>query len=243
MVVTGKRRCRCCAFSYSVFLLDLLGVRLAMEKKCTKCGEVKSVSGFDRNKNTKDGFAFQCKNCMQLGARQYRADNREKLLLRTAHYRTKHREAIRQRQRQYRADNRDELNLRQRQLYSENPEKFRLSSAANHAKHKEKRHLSAAKYRANNRETIRAKKAIYQEENREKINLYRRQHRALNKESYRTKEAYRSLTLSDSYIKRRLTQYSILTAKEIPYELVELKRLHLIAIRLLKEVHHEHRIA
>lgn len=35
-----------------------------MEKKCTKCGEIKDVSEFHRNKNTKDGYVFYCKTCM-----------------------------------------------------------------------------------------------------------------------------------------------------------------------------------
>ena len=34
-----------------------------MEKKCTKCGEVKSLDEFNNRKDSKDGKQFRCKIC------------------------------------------------------------------------------------------------------------------------------------------------------------------------------------
>ena len=33
------------------------------EKKCSRCGEVKSISEFHKNASRKDGFAMYCKSC------------------------------------------------------------------------------------------------------------------------------------------------------------------------------------
>lgn len=33
-------------------------------KKCNKCGEVKPVSDFYKNKRTKDGLSYACRDCM-----------------------------------------------------------------------------------------------------------------------------------------------------------------------------------
>ena len=32
-------------------------------KKCTKCGEIKAVDRFSKNKTTSTGYASQCKDC------------------------------------------------------------------------------------------------------------------------------------------------------------------------------------
>ena len=49
------------------------GVEL-VEKRCTKCGEVKPLSGFHRNKSSKDGRHAYCKPCTRAAelARQAR---------------------------------------------------------------------------------------------------------------------------------------------------------------------------
>jgi hypothetical protein len=44
-------------------------------KKCSKCSKIKEVNLFFKNKNTKDGFASQCKKCMK----KYREKNKEKI--------------------------------------------------------------------------------------------------------------------------------------------------------------------
>ena len=45
-------------------------------KKCSKCGEVKAVSEFTRDKTKKDGLYSSCKRC----TKEYYLNNREKLL-------------------------------------------------------------------------------------------------------------------------------------------------------------------
>lgn len=42
-------------------------------KTCTKCGKLKSISGFSKHRLTKDGYAYQCKECNAKRAKAWRA--------------------------------------------------------------------------------------------------------------------------------------------------------------------------
>ena len=42
------------------------------KKKCPKCGEVKSLTIFSKDKYTKSGYHAHCKNCVNEGITQYR---------------------------------------------------------------------------------------------------------------------------------------------------------------------------
>lgn len=46
-------------------------------KECTKCGEVKSLDEFYKQKKQKDGLTHQCKSCSKAYAAKYRKDNIE----------------------------------------------------------------------------------------------------------------------------------------------------------------------
>jgi predicted GIY-YIG superfamily endonuclease len=47
-------------------------------KKCTKCGEIKPVSEFTKNKNTKDGLHCWCKACKNAAHGKYRKTKKYK---------------------------------------------------------------------------------------------------------------------------------------------------------------------
>lgn len=48
-------------------------------KVCSKCGQRKELIEFYRNKKSKDGFAYQCKQCADAYSISYRDENKEKL--------------------------------------------------------------------------------------------------------------------------------------------------------------------
>lgn len=65
-----------------------------MEKKtCTKCGEEKLLSGFHKNRRTKDKHASQCKPCMLA----YKIENKGKILKRIRMWQKNHPERERKR--------------------------------------------------------------------------------------------------------------------------------------------------
>lgn len=44
-------------------------------KKCNKCKEIKPLSNFSKNKNNKDGLAYQCRVCQNRNSKLYRNNN------------------------------------------------------------------------------------------------------------------------------------------------------------------------
>ena len=80
-------------------------------KTCTKCGELKRLEEFSRDRSTKDGRCSWCKDCERASGRAYRAQNRERI---RAEYRERHanlseeeREVERARGREYYAKHRE----------------------------------------------------------------------------------------------------------------------------------------
>jgi 5-methylcytosine-specific restriction endonuclease McrA len=54
-------------------MLDMLS-----HKRCSKCGELKSVTGFSKNKRYSDGYQSYCKDCMSLYSKKWDENNSEK---------------------------------------------------------------------------------------------------------------------------------------------------------------------
>ena len=76
-----------------------------MEKKCTKCGEVKSLDEFSNAKHGKNGKASRCKDC----DKEYYKNNREKLIKNAKAYSFKNKEKIVKYKKDYFQKNKDEL--------------------------------------------------------------------------------------------------------------------------------------
>ena len=106
-----------------------------MSKMCTKCGVVKPLDGFHRNKGGVDGRRSHCKECVREYKRRYHEENRDKRLeyARRYHegnrdkrreYRRRHYEENRDKeleyQLRYREENRDKMLDYKRRYYEEN---------------------------------------------------------------------------------------------------------------------------
>ena len=119
-----------------------------MEKKCTKCKEVKPLDGFNKHKKQKDGISLICKDCH----RQYYYANKKAYLERCKQYYKDNKDAILARNKKYREANRDAI-LAQQKKYRESNKEY-ISEAKKkcyHAK-KDKYLQMCSHYRKNNRE-------------------------------------------------------------------------------------------
>lgn len=115
------------------------------KKCCHKCGEIKHISNFGKNKNTYDGLQAYCKQCrkqhykknkdeilkirkeyrnkpeikkrMKKYLKKYVSENRESLQKVWKKYREENRESIKIVQTKYREDNREELRFKQKEIY------------------------------------------------------------------------------------------------------------------------------
>jgi len=63
-----------------------------MKKICCRCKKEKDLKDFNKQKRTKDGYRYYCKECERVYLRVYRLNNREKILKNAAKYHLNNRE-------------------------------------------------------------------------------------------------------------------------------------------------------
>jgi len=98
--------------------------------------------------------------------RQYRKDNREKVMARMKAYREK---------------NRDRINAKRRELYNKNKDMILAKDKQYRDNNREKIRARKRELYHKNREKIRARKNAYRKKNRDKINARQRERRRLKK--------------------------------------------------------------
>ena len=165
-----------------------------MEKKCSKCGEVKSVTEFYKETASPDGLKRWCKTCVKA----YNTENQEKIAIQRKIYRDAHKDEITAHQRIYREEHREEIAAYQR-VYKEmyyrehreelvakqkvyNKERCEEIATCKKMYYKEHREEIAARQKAyykEHREEIAAQQKVYREEHLEQFRTYKMQHRAL----------------------------------------------------------------
>ena len=100
-------------------MLDFYSFNNMETKKCGKCGEVKPISEFHKNKYTKDGLRYCCKEC----GKEYRENNTEKLKEYLREYRKNNPEKEKERKRKWRENNPEKIKEYKKDYYKNNTEK------------------------------------------------------------------------------------------------------------------------
>ena len=139
------------------------------QKRCSKCGETKSLDAFAKNNRTKDGLYTRCKTCL-------------------AEYRFANRETIRERKRAYHIANRDVILEKRRASYATNPQKKLEQDRAYRAKNVEYLRRYFHDYHAKNAQIIREKRQKNADRIRERRRNYNAKKVQANRE-YRQKHA------------------------------------------------------
>ena len=123
-------------------------------KTCTHCGETKEESAFYRNAATKDGLAWDCRDCRRAYVRAYRKVNPKKRREYERRYRVRHPEKVRQSSYKYYRKNRVEVRRRreERQLTATQG----TSSQDKSDKEQQKAREYGARYRAKHPEKLKA---------------------------------------------------------------------------------------
>jgi len=120
-----------------------------MEKKCTKCGEVKSLDEFNNRKDSKDGKQFRCKICNK----EYRKKNKGKMKEYRKQYRKDNIVEMTEKAKIYHQKNKENLNKNQREYYKNNKEKIKNANKKYKEKNKRKRLKYSKKYLKERRKT------------------------------------------------------------------------------------------
>lgn len=87
------------------------------KKECTKCGEVKGVNKFSRNKDGAFGRRATCKDCMKPYFSELYEKNRDKIIANSLSYYANNRESVRAYQDEYLDKNRELINSKRRARY------------------------------------------------------------------------------------------------------------------------------
>ncbi len=181
---------------------------------CTKCGEGKKLSEFYRKCTGRYGYWEQCKTCVAIKQKSYYQANREKCLARQKISGKKYYEANREKIQAYRDAHKERTKIYNKMYKAIDPEKTRVRARAERDKHSERYKKQGAIYRKTHKQEIIARNKLYNQ----------------------TGGKVARLRLSDSYIKSLLTKHdSILRYRDIPVELVVLKRVQIQIERELKK--------
>ncbi len=125
-------------------------------KACTKCGVVKPLGDFSKEKIKKDGLQKYCKACNSTMAAKWRAENPEKVKAKNAKYRAENPEKMKAKAAKWRAENPEKVKAKAAKYHAENPEKVKAKNDKYRAENPEKMKAIAAKYRAENPEKVKA---------------------------------------------------------------------------------------
>ncbi len=174
-----------------------------VEKRCTKCGEVKPIDAFYKKGGKQKGYETHCKACKSQSGKAHYAANAEAICKHQHEYRAANIEMLREREaesrrlymQKYRHANGEILREQQRARRQANPDKYRQQGKAwrtAHAVHlREYVKTYGATYRAANPEKFREYNRQYREANKEKIIEFQRQYHINNPDATRIKHARR----------------------------------------------------
>ena len=165
-------------------------------KKCSKCGELKPLTDFSKDKSKKSGNKSQCKLCLKTNPerqkylKEYRDSHKEYFEEKHAEYRERNREKLKEQSRLYRLSHPE----KSKEYYLENRERILEYSRRYHAKKREeikllrppkikkspeeireKRREYKRKYAKAHRNVENARAKRYRENNPEKIRKQREQ--------------------------------------------------------------------
>jgi len=122
-----------------------------MEKKCTKCEQVKSLEDFYNHTNTKFGKRHECKICSKERSKELYKINKESRKESHKKYREKNKEAIKE----YNKKNKETINDNRKKWEEKNKKTLINYGKMYREKNKETKKEYMNKYRQDNKEKIR----------------------------------------------------------------------------------------
>lgn len=128
-------------------------------KVCTKCGIEKPIEMFCKNKNSKDGLNYHCKECSNKATRAWRSENKEH-------------------EKEYRKNNKELIKQNYEVWYRENRERKLEYNKKWWQDNRERRNNEKKVYRRENKKYLAEYSARYQKLNKGKINIKTQRYRA-----------------------------------------------------------------
>ncbi len=166
-------------------------------KKCSKCGEVKEISEFNKNKYTKDGLRCQCRDC----GKEYYEANKEQIIERSKEYYEDNKEQIKERSKKYQENNKEKRKEYIEEYRKNNKEKIAKTQKRYDEDNKEHIQQKSKEYYEDNKEHIQQRHREYYEDNKEQIKEQSKEYCKNNKE--KRNKYYRDRCVSDPAFRLR----------------------------------------
>ena len=135
-------------------------------KTCSKCGEVRSIGDFVKNRRYKNGFSNVCRACQSAYNRERYLVQKEKFLKRAKVWRDKNKEKRRVYQKDYRNKNKERLKLLAREHYK---------------RHRTRIIEQNKKYYEDHKEACLARKKLWRLKNEERVREYNKKYKLKHK--------------------------------------------------------------
>lgn len=140
-----------------------------LTKVCTKCGIEKPLSEFYKQRGGKFSVYSICKLCSSKQCKEYRAANRDKLLVKQKEYRENNRELINKKAKQYRKDNIELILKREKKYREENRDLYNYKTKVWRENNKEYVLKYNKRYCKENKDAIAERRKKYYEANKDKL--------------------------------------------------------------------------
>ena len=108
--------------------------KITMEKKCTKCGEVKSLDEFSNDKKCIDNKSYTCKSCNKY----YRLINNERIKAYRLKYYKKNKEVLSAKAKRYVENNKEKVQIKRKKNYQKHKENIKEYAKTYYLKNKQK---------------------------------------------------------------------------------------------------------
>ena len=174
-------------------------------KKCNKCGEIKSINEFYKDKTKKDGYRIDCKLCNNQRCKIYYKNNSTTIKQRAAQWSKNNRQRANEKTKQWKDKHRDKVRAGAREYYHNNKDKY-------------KRYLEL------NRENINAWHRGYYKKNKPKLKIIQKasylRNYEKNKYKYRERRKIWGQKNHDKLLKERQKRIIDLTDRYIKDNLI-----------------------
>jgi len=147
------------------------------EKRCSKCGEVKPISEFHKNKNGKYGVRADCKLCFKELIKNHYEENKEQIKEIKKKYRKENKEYYKEYRKKYYKENKENIKENIKKYREENKEYLKKKNKKYYEENKEKIIEYAKKYYEENKEYYTEYKKKWREDNRNKDNKYHNEYK------------------------------------------------------------------
>jgi exonuclease VII large subunit len=147
-------------------------------KVCSKCKQEKPFEEFSKKASSKDGYRSHCKDC----CKQYREQNKERILEQRKQYREQNKERILEQRKQHYEQNKERILERNKQYREQNKEHYREYFKQWREQNKERILEYRKQHYEQNKEQIKEQNKQYREQNKEHYREYFKQYREQNKE-------------------------------------------------------------